>query len=118
MKKGTKCDGCKTADAVVYFATVGIKGRTSRKQYCRQCAANERIRIAPQIVEPQIQDQSALGLVKQEIKKSLSDTRTGSGVPTVKSLEKDMQTAVKKENYKEAAQLRDQIIALKKQKNK
>lgn len=118
-----KCDGCKTADAEVYFSVVTGKFKSSRKRYCRACAKSERLRLVPTLVGAAqaagATHASLLGLVRQELEKSATAKGTSPVVPAnetsdsaVKRLEGEMNAAIAKEDYEKAAVVRDKIAAL------
>ena len=110
-----KCDKCQEADAVVYFASVSGKGRASRHRYCKKCAKEERIRLMPAAVAPQ-QPVSVLSLVQQELAKSAAGEKTTGETPerAIKRLNKAMKVCIDKEDYEQAAKIRDEIAALSK----
>lgn len=119
MKKDAKCDRCNEAEATVYFSVVSGKGKTTRKRYCKTCAAAERIRLASQVMQStQVQKPTSIfGMVKQEMEKSSNEVPEADETPAgkIKRLDKAMALAVSKEDYKKAAVIRDQIAAIKKE---
>lgn len=119
LKKDTKCEKCKTSDAVVYFAVVSPKNRTSRKQYCKACALIERLKLTPQTPK-ETDNLSAIELVQKEMEKpsnpetNVENRKAASQSNNIDSLKKAMQVAIAKEDYEKAAKIRDQIASIKK----
>lgn len=117
------CEKCQSTNAVVWFASVSGKGKTTKHRYCRKCANEERIRLLSNIVEHSISPQpntSVLDMVKKAISnpESSEQTATMSSEQKIKSLNKSMQMAIKKEDYENAAKIRDEIAAIQKSETK
>lgn len=124
MKMDKKiCDKCQSTDAVVWFASVSGKGKTTKHRYCRKCAQEERIRLLSNIAEHAASPQpttSVLDMVKKAISnpESTDQKATMSSEQKIKNLNKAMQIAIKKEDYEKAAKIRDEIFAIQKETKK
>lgn len=116
MKKGTKCDKCQTAEAVVYFSVVKGKGNVSRRKYCSSCAMHERIRTIPSFLkQTEKNSTSPIDLVQQEMEKSYAEpvAKDKKKPSQIEALEKALSEAITKEDYETAAYIRDQIANIK-----
>ena len=120
-----KCEKCNEAEATVFYSTISGKFKATRKRYCRKCTEAEQIRLAvppaQQVTSPPQTPQSLIELVQGEMAKHNGQAPAGekAGEPPekkVKMLEQKMQIAIGKEQYEEAARIRDEIAALKRPK--
>lgn len=116
-KAKSTCERCTGAEATVWFSVVTGKGKVSRRQYCRKCAEEERLKLIP-IAKPEPGDtqvqqapQSLMDIVSKELEHGKKSSPIPSAV-TIKKLKSEMEKAIAEENYEKAAQIRDAIAKM------
>ena len=118
-----KCEKCNDAEATVFYSVISGKFKATRKRYCRPCMELEKVRLsvppAQQVANSPQNNQSLIDLVQGEMsKKDNQEQGEGKSGETpdkkVKRLEQKMKIAIGKEQYEEAAKIRDEIAVAKK----